>query len=71
MRSSGRHQLTIYGLPTACLGEYFDVGLDDQQGYVDVNSNPILQAFLAELDLEEAQDGELTRRASHFKVRRA
>lgn len=25
---------TTYGLPTACLGEYFDVDLDDQQGSI-------------------------------------
>lgn len=58
---------TTYGLPTACLGEYFDVDLDDQQGYIDVNTNPLFQAFLAELDPEETQDGYLTQRASHMK----
>ncbi|KAK7713065.1 hypothetical protein SLS63_012210 [Diaporthe eres] len=58
---------TTYGLPTACLGEYFDVDLDDQQGYIDVNSNPVFQAFLAALDPEETQDGQLTRKASHLR----
>lgn len=58
---------TTYGLPTACLGEYFDLDLDDQQGYIDVNSNPVFQAFLAELDPEEAQDGQLTRKAPHIR----
>lgn len=57
---------TAYKLPTACLGEYFDVDLDDQQGYIDVNSNPLFQAFLAELDPEETQDGYLAQRASHM-----
>lgn len=41
--------------------------LDDQQGYIDVNSNPLFQALLAELDPEETQDGYLAQRASHMK----
>ena len=54
---------TVYGLPTACLGDYFDLDLDDQQGYADVEANALFQAFLAELDPEEAQDGELLTRS--------
>ena len=61
---------TRYGLPTACLGDYFDEDLDDQQGYFELNSNPVFQAFLAELDPGEAQDGQLTERAFHSHVRR-
>ena len=50
---------TVFGLPTACLGDYFDLDLDDQQDYADVDSNTQFQAFLSELDPEEGQDGEL------------
>lgn len=50
---------TIYGLPTACLGDYFDLDLDDQQGYADVETDAVFQSFLSELDPEESQDGEL------------
>ncbi|KAH8776719.1 hypothetical protein F5883DRAFT_640402 [Diaporthe sp. PMI_573] len=50
---------TVFGLPTACLGDYFDLDLDDQQSYADVDSNTQFQAFLSELDPEEGQGGEL------------
>lgn len=61
---------TVYGLPTACLGDYFDLDLDDQQGYLDAESNALFQAFLFELDPEESQDGELSTKLARGLRRR-
>lgn len=41
---------TRYGLPTACLDEHLDVGFDDQQGHIKLNSKPAFQALIAESD---------------------
>lgn len=60
----------VYGLPTACLGDYFDLDLDEQQGYADAESNALFQAFLSELDPEEDQDGELSTKLARRLGRR-
>lgn len=36
---------TVYGLPTACLGQYFDQDLDDSYDYVDISQTDFAQVL--------------------------
>lgn len=45
--------MPFVGYPQLSLGDCFDLDLDDQQGYADMDSNTQFRVFLSELDPEE------------------
>ncbi len=54
---------TVYGLPTACFGEYFDKDLDDSLGYTEMLANSAFRHFVTTLAAsDENEENVLSRR---------
>ncbi|KAF7540137.1 hypothetical protein G7054_g1538 [Neopestalotiopsis clavispora] len=56
---------SVYGLPTACLGDYFDEDLSDEMGYITLANNTEFEEFMDSLAPEDSDStSTLRRRAS-------